>query len=96
MIMRLIIFSLVAGASAYTIFFKKSHRKKSGLVNSRDLGHHTIRNDLSTYLKMLGSNDFKLFCSGVLVLRLVETTCVVLFSNQCFPVTLNSYSKKCK
>jgi len=25
---------------AYTIFFKKPYRKKSGLVRSGDLGHH--------------------------------------------------------
>jgi len=94
MIIRSIIFSLVAGAFVYTIFFKKSRKKKSGLVNSHDLGHHAIRNDLSIYLKMLGLNDFELFCWSVH--RLVETTCVILFSNQCFSVTLNSYCKKCK
>jgi len=36
------IFSLVVGASAYTIFFKKFYKKKSGHVKSGDLGHHAI------------------------------------------------------
>jgi len=40
--MRLIIFSLVVDASAYTIFFKKPHKKKFGLVKSVDLRHHAI------------------------------------------------------
>jgi len=34
--------SVVVGASAYTIFFKKPHKKKSGLVKSGDLRHHAI------------------------------------------------------
>jgi len=34
MVMRSIIFSLVVGASMYTIFFKKLHKKKSGFVKS--------------------------------------------------------------
>jgi len=40
MIMRSIIFSLVVSASAYTIFFKKPHKKKSELIKSEDLGHY--------------------------------------------------------
>jgi len=40
--MRSIIFSFVVDASTYTIFFKKPHKTKFGLVKSRDLGHYAI------------------------------------------------------
>jgi len=47
-----------------------------------------IRNDLSTYLEMLGA-DLELFSSIVLV-RLIKTTCV-LFPYQCFPLTRSTH-----
>jgi len=48
-----------------------------------------IRNDLSTYLEMLGA-DLELFSSIVLVHRLIKTTCV-LFPYQCFPLTRSTH-----
>jgi len=46
-----IIFSLAVDGSAYTIFFKKSHRKKSELVRSKDLGHHSTWPQMLIHLR---------------------------------------------
>jgi len=70
--------SLVVGGSAYIIFFKKPHKRKSGLV--RDLGLDMTTN--STYEEIGDAKIVEWFCSYELAHHLVETTYIVLFADR--------------
>jgi len=50
LMIRCIIFSLV-GKSAYAIFFKKPHRKKSELIRTGDLRHHSTWSRIPIHLQ---------------------------------------------
>lgn len=68
------------------------------LIISRDLGYRAT-GPIFIYLEILGSNEFKLFCSSVLMHHHVEITYVAFLQNRYFTwVLLTSVSniKNCK